>query len=157
MVGGPEARGQMSVWDDFKDPPKLPACFLGPPHPVERHWVLCPFLQRTQIESKISLNEPKGQQRTWASGDTGAFLASRKFPTGGASPAAPPAPPLVAQHPSSTPVPGRSHLRRSSGGGTPRRRFTHCWSWLMELLRWAILSGLACGGKLGRRPPPSES
>lgn len=81
--------------------------------------MLCPFLQRQQIESKIWLREPRGQQRTWASGDPGAFLAARRFPTGGASPVAPPAPALVAQAPQLHPCPSAGLTSEGLRGEAP--------------------------------------
>ena len=46
--------------------------------------------------------------------------------------------------------PHSPHLRSSSGGTLPRRRFTHCCSCVMELFRCAIFSGLVRGAKLRR-------
>lgn len=47
----------------------------------------------------------------------------------------------------SQPAPRSPHLRSSSGGTAPRREFTHCCSCVIELLRWAIFSGLVRGAK----------
>lgn len=157
VVGGPEARDRSLTGTTLGTLPNcLPASWaptscgetLGtlslPPKEADR--------EQNPGEGATGAAKDLGKRGPWG------FLGCQKVSNRGCLPCCSPSPCPCGTSTPAPPLPlRRPHLRRSSGGGTPRRRFTHCWSWLMELLRWAILSGLACGGKLGRRPPLSES